>query len=176
MTPPKIGAKIGAAPLTRASNAINCVNCLPEYISRADARAITIPAAPVNPCTNRKNTNNQIFGLNAHKTDEIPYKINVNVNGLRRPCTSLNGPKTSCPAPKPIKQVVILNCASEAVVCISFATSGKAGKYMSIDNGPKAVNDPKINTISHLLCTDDVSVSNERSPIFIEINDHPSPL
>src|SRR5699024_2322629 len=65
--PPKTGDKIGAAPMTIASKAMNFVNSFPLYISLAAARAITIPAAPVNPCRKRKIINIQTEELMPHK-------------------------------------------------------------------------------------------------------------
>src|SRR5699024_7775527 len=62
-TPPNNGAKIGAAPFTNASNAINFVNSFPLYISLEAARAITIPEAAEAPCINRKIINSHILGL-----------------------------------------------------------------------------------------------------------------
>src|SRR5699024_11520183 len=47
---------------------------------------------------------------------------------------------------KPSRQDVMLSCAKDALVCKSVVTTGKAGKYISIDKGPKAVKDPNINT------------------------------
>ena len=77
--------------------------------------------------------------------------VTVIINGFFRPTISLNGSKTSCPSASPIRHDVMLNCASEAVETKSSATVGKDGKYMSIDKGPNAVNNPRIMTIQILL-------------------------
>jgi len=54
--------------------------------------------------------------------------------------------KIICPNANPNKHVVILSCVKEAVVSKLFATASNLEKYISIDKGLKAVNEPKINT------------------------------
>src|SRR5699024_11687094 len=138
------GAKIGAAAFTSASIAMNFVSSLPEYISREDARAITIPAAAERPWINLSPTNNQIVPLNTARIDEAAYIVNVTSSGRFRPAISLNGPNTNCPSPSPIKVAVTHNRAREAAVLKSLDTLGNQSKYIYIDNVPKAVNDTNI--------------------------------
>ena len=63
--------------------------------------------------------------------------------GERRPYLSLNGPKTNCPIASPTILVVSPNCTFEDVVWKKSDIAGKVGRYMSITNGPKALNIPK---------------------------------
>ena len=45
----------------------------------------------------------------------------------------------------PIKKLDKDNATVDSVLFKSFAMSTKPGKYMSIENGPSAANEPKIN-------------------------------
>jgi hypothetical protein len=38
------------------------------------------------------------------------------------------------------------------VVCNDFAIAGKPGRYISIENGPNAVSEPKISTVKKYRC------------------------
>jgi hypothetical protein len=54
------------------------------------------------------------------------------------------GPYNSCPTDIPMKKLDKDNVTRATDVCKLLAISGKAGKYMSIDNGPIAVRKPNI--------------------------------
>lgn len=58
--PPRMGAHIGANDCTALSIEKNLANSFPLYKSVAIEREITIPPAPANPCTKRKNRKNSI--------------------------------------------------------------------------------------------------------------------
>ena len=63
-------------------------------------------------------------------------------NGERRPYLSLSGPKNICPAANPIILAVNPNCTNEGVVLKYAPIEGRLGRYMSVTNGPNAVNIP----------------------------------
>ncbi|HEY6749549.1 MAG TPA: hypothetical protein VI357_28010 [Mycobacteriales bacterium] len=56
-------------------------------------------------------------------------------SGRRRPSWSEAAPPSSWPAAMPAKNVVRVSCTCVAVACRSRATSGNAGKYMSVASG-----------------------------------------
>ena len=58
----------------------------------------------------------------------------------------------SCPIEIPIKKDERDNITEETDVFNPFAISGKAGKYISIDNGPIAVKSPNINIRELCFC------------------------
>ena len=55
--PPATGAATGATPLIAPIIASIFASSLPEYLSAAMEREITIPPAPAIPCTTRQPTN-----------------------------------------------------------------------------------------------------------------------
>ncbi len=112
---------------------------------------MTIPAAPVNPWMKRSNIKIPILVVKASASDATTYIPRLNINGFFLPLISLRGPNISCPVARPIRHVVRLICTSDAVVLKSSATTGSAGRYMSIDIGPIAVNAPSSMTIQYLL-------------------------
>src|SRR5437899_2798471 len=59
--------------------------------------------------------------------------------GGLRPHRSERGPYTSCPAPNPRKKALSVNWTHLALAPKLSASVGKAGRYMSMDIGPKAV-------------------------------------
>src|SRR5262249_54529288 len=68
--------------------------------------------------------------------------IPVSRGGLR-PQRSAAGPYTSCPAPKPSKNALSVSWTRLGLVAKLSARVGKAGRYMSMDSGPKAVSAPR---------------------------------
>lgn len=65
------------------------------------------------------------------------------IRGSLRPHLSLKGPKISCPNAKPSIEKVKPICTIETLVLKKTCMEGKLGKYISVTNGPKAVNIPK---------------------------------
>lgn len=108
---------------------------------------VTIPTDPASPCKNRKQISQSIFGANAIKKEERAKTIKLIKVGIRRPILSDKGPIKICPIARPIKQVVIVNWAKEAVVWSCFCISGSDEAYISSDKGPKADRVPRIKII-----------------------------
>jgi len=71
--------------------------------------------------------------------------------GIFLPKRSSKGPYNNCPAEIPIKNPVKDKETFAAEVFRSFAIAGKPGKYMSIENGAKAVRLPKIRIMEKYL-------------------------
>ena len=65
-------------------------------------------------------------------------------NGFFLPNLSNNGPYNNCPAEMPIKKVDKDNDTLGTSVFKSVAIALNPGRYMSIENGAKAANEPKI--------------------------------
>src|SRR5699024_3228862 len=136
---PNKGAKSGANIITSANREKNRTALSPLNKSRTTARAITAPAAPDTPCTNRNTMNTVTFGTNTHNTD-----VNVNTapptsNGPRRPQASLISPITNCPNESTSIIAVCVSWTCCSVVTNASLICGIAGKYVSIVNGPIAV-------------------------------------
>src|SRR4051812_16841846 len=92
-----------------------------------------------------------IFGAKTQSKEDTAYSPRAICSGLFLPLLSLIGPTNNCPTAIPNKQAVRLSCAAEEVVLSSFVRLGKAGRYISMDNGPMAVIEPKINASQSLL-------------------------
>ena len=72
-----------------------------------------------------------------------PMKSHMAVSsGVRRPYLSLRGPKSSCPAARPIMLVVRPICTIDEEVRKKSVMAGSVGRYMSVTSGPKAVRMP----------------------------------
>src|SRR6266487_3393998 len=56
------------------------------------------------------------------------------------------GPAIAWPNARPSRQALSVSCTGEAPVPKSRLSDGRAGMYISIDNGPNAVNAPRMNT------------------------------
>ena len=67
--PPITGARIGARPVTSISIEKKRTSATPSWVSRTIARAITIPAAPVAPCTKRSPASAHTVGAAAHSAE-----------------------------------------------------------------------------------------------------------
>ncbi len=80
----------------------------------------------------------------AHAIADMAYKLNPKYKGVLRPNLSNNGPYNNCPMDIPTKKEESDNITLETDVFKFFAMLGKAGKYISIDNGPMDVSNPKI--------------------------------
>src|SRR5215207_1887363 len=52
----------------------------------------------------------------------------------------------SWPRARPVTHAVNVSCTTEALASNSCASSGNAGRYMSIDSGPIAITDPSTRT------------------------------
>ena len=63
-------------------------------------------------------------------------------SGTRRPTLSLSGPTMSWPSANPTIVPVRVSWMAAAVVSKSASSTGKAGRYRSIVNGPSAVSAP----------------------------------
>ena len=106
-------------------------------------RAITIPPEAAIPCKKRNKTNIWILGA---KIQAVVEKINSHIEkirGRRRPILSLSGPNTNCPKANPSIENVNPICTMETLVANSLVIIGSPGRYISVTNGPKAVNMPR---------------------------------
>src|SRR6266516_3953194 len=56
------------------------------------------------------------------------------------------GPAMAWPAARPSRQALSVSCVCEVLAPKSRLSDGRAGKYMSMDNGPKAVSAPRMIT------------------------------
>src|SRR5690554_3186122 len=65
-------------------------------------------------------------------------------SGGRRPVRSDIGPTTPCPSARPMKKTASVACTAPALAPRSLAIAGKAGRYMSMERGAKAISDPRI--------------------------------
>src|SRR5699024_2720872 len=145
---PNKGAKSGANIITSANREKNRTALSPLNKSRTTARAITAPAAPDTPCTNRNTMNTVTFGTNTHNTDVTVNTAPPTSNGPRRPQASLIGPITNCPNESPSIIAVSVSCTCASAVPNASVICGNAGKYMSVANGPMAVISPRTITSS----------------------------
>ena len=68
-------------------------------------------------------------------------------NGFLRPYLSSKGPYSNCPAASPTKKLDSDSETCAVVVWNDLAIAGKPGRYISIENGPRAVSAPNINTV-----------------------------
>mgnify|MGYP000023429836 CR=1 FL=1 len=98
------------------------------------ARPITIPAAPPRPWTSRAATSSSILPASVAVTLAATNSTAPITSGTTRPARSDHGPKTSCPAPAPIRNAVSDSCTPVAVVDSSVVITGNAGRYRSIPN------------------------------------------
>ena len=80
----------------------------------------------------------------AHATAEMAYKPSPKYKGVLRPNLSNNGPYKSWPIDMPMKKEDKDNITLDTEVFKFLAMLGKAGKYISIDNGPIDVSSPNI--------------------------------
>ena len=115
----------------------------PEYRSRTTALTMTMAPAPARPCTNRNASSTTTLGASEHSTEAAAYVISAASNGTRRPKRSLSGPITNWPRARPVTHAVNVSCTTESLASNSRASSGNAGRYMSIDSGPIAITDPR---------------------------------
>jgi hypothetical protein len=70
-------------------------------------------------------------------------RISPAIKGRRRPNASEIGPMISWPRPSPSRVPVSVSWTAVELVCRPEAIEGSAGRYMSIVNGPIAINDPR---------------------------------
>jgi len=71
--------------------------------------------------------------------EDTVKRASEKMSGPRRPRPSLTGPMKSCPRARPSRQAVMLAWAKAVEMLRSFAISGRAGRYISVHRGPKAV-------------------------------------
>ena len=140
---PASGARIGARPMTMMSDENRREAAAPEYRSRTTALTMTMAPAPARPCTNRNAISTTTLGASEQSTEAIAYVISAATNGSRRPKRSLSGPISSWPSARPVTHAVNVSCTTESLVSNPRASSGNAGRYMSIDSGPIAITAPR---------------------------------
>jgi hypothetical protein len=80
----------------------------------------------------------------AHAIAEIEYNPKPKYKGVLRPYLSKSGPYNNWPTEIPTKKDDNDNITFETVVFKFLAILGKAGRYISMDNGPIDVSNPKI--------------------------------
>ena len=105
-------------------------------------REMTMPPEPAMPCRKRAVTNWRMSEAKMQSRVE-PMKSHMAVSsGVRRPYLSLRGPKSSCPAARPIMLVVSPICTIDEEVWKKSVMAGSVGRYISVTNGPNAVSRP----------------------------------
>ncbi|MNC58572.1 hypothetical protein D3C75_1083090 [compost metagenome] len=91
-TPPSIGARMGARPIT----SINCEKTLADatasHLSLTIARDNTMPAQPPNACTKRATIRASRLGAKAQANDARVNSVTPTSKGTRRPKRSATGP------------------------------------------------------------------------------------
>src|SRR6478735_9377659 len=108
-------------------------------MSRPAAWAMTTPMLPARPWANRATMSSSMVGLTAHSPEVRMYATMPTSRMPRRPKRSDKGPATSCPPASPIRQAVTVSCATEVAAPRSAASAGSAGRYRSMEIGPKTV-------------------------------------
>ncbi len=146
--PPMSGATIGAAPETSMRVEKKRAISTPSYRSRTTARAMTMPAAPARPWSSRNPMRSSAVGAKAQTAVARTYTTMPASSGRRRPHLSLMGPTTSWPRAMPARQAVRVSWTVAAGACSAPVTSGRAGRYMSMESGGRAVRPPRTSTRS----------------------------
>src|SRR5690242_7931177 len=88
---------------------------------------------------NRRQTRVSMAGAITHNALATKHAAVPAMRGRRRPYRSESCPMTSCPLAKPIRNAVIVNWIDDVDARSSYAISGNADRYMSIENGATAV-------------------------------------
>ena len=96
-------------------------------MSRAIASTITMPAAPLIPCSARKSSSHPIEGATAQAAENTVNDTTPMSSGSRRPKRSLIGPAISCPNPSPSMQTDIVVWARASLTSSDLASSGSTG-------------------------------------------------
>lgn len=143
MTPPTIGAATVATPFMALMRDIVTVRLSPLYLSVAMLLESTTAPDPDRPWNRRMTMNCQMLLAKMQPAVVVMNMIMAVISGFLRPYLSLIGPKRSCPAAKPIKPVVNPSWTRASEVMNQEVMDGKTGRYMSITNGPKALNVPR---------------------------------
>src|SRR5579872_1624357 len=110
--------------------------------SRTMALGATIPTQPPRAWKKRKTIRTSTEGANAHPMEVIIYRTRPTYSGPFLPNRSSNGPQINCPKQTPIKK---LDKEYETVCTDAWrlaATPGKPGRYISIEKGTIADNNP----------------------------------
>ncbi len=95
ITPPMVGARIGARPITSISRDISRATAYPENRSRTTAMATTEIAAPAKPWSTRTVASTSMVGASAASTEASAWPTRPATRGRRRPKASESGPMTS---------------------------------------------------------------------------------
>ena len=149
--PPMMGATTGATPLTAPISASIRARSRPPKRSVATDREMTMPPEPAMPCRKRAAMNWRMSEAKMQSSVE-PMKSHMAVSsGVRRPYLSLRGPKSSCPAARPIMLVVSPICTIDEEVRKKSVMAGSVGRYMSVTKGPNAVSRPSRTSRKSLL-------------------------
>ena len=98
---------------------------------------------PARPWNRRMTMNCQMLLAKMQPAVVVMNMIMAVISGFLRPYLSLIGPKRSCPAAKPIKPVVNPSWTRASEVMNQEFMDVKTCRYMSITNGPKALNVPR---------------------------------
>lgn len=144
--PPRVGARIGANPITSISLDMIRATATPLKRSRTIAIATTESAAPETPCRTRKAARSSTDGAMAQSRDAVAWAQRPTTSGRRRPKASESGPITNWPRASPRSMPVSVSWTAESVAWRSSAMRGNAGRYMSIVSGPSAISAPSTST------------------------------
>ena len=112
-------------------------------MSRATARAMTMPVPPIKPWMKRKAMNNSIVGAKIQAKLLSINKAMPMKRGTLRPLSSLIGPAMTCPKAIPAMDAVIVSWTRDVDAPKISMISGSDGKYMSVERGAIAASAPK---------------------------------
>ena len=115
------------------------------------ARAMTIPLAPLKPCRKRKTRKAVMFSDRQAPALAAVKTIMPTSSGSLRPKRSDSGPMKIWPKAMPSIVMVRVSCVSDAEMPKSPPSSGRAGRYISVDSGAIAVMMPR-NTVKNSFC------------------------
>ncbi len=140
---PRVGARIGAAPITSNRRDSSWAKAVPLNRSRTTAMAMTAAAAAPRPWITRSAPSTVMFGARAQHTDAAMCSAVPAISGARRPTASESGPISSCPRARPMRVPVRVSWTAAEVVPRSSTIEGSAGRYMSMVSGPTAISEPR---------------------------------
>jgi hypothetical protein len=108
--------------------------------------AATVAAQLPTAWINLKMINVLISFACMHTKVATRYKTSPAYNGFFRPYRSSRGPYNNCPSEIPTKKLDSDNATVATEVPRLLAISPNPGRYMSMEKGANAVNDPKMRT------------------------------
>ena len=112
-------------------------------LKRGLLSTVTMPLAPLKPCRKRKTRKDVMFSDRQAPALAAVKTIMPTSSGSLRPKRSDSGPMKIWPKAMPSIVMVRVSCVSDAEMPKFPPSSGRAGRYMSVDSGAIAVMMPK---------------------------------